>query len=246
MNIIETNLQFNSNHSPMKKVEGIALHHSGVTVLQSVEVIHNYHKSKGWAGIGYHYYARKDGSVYRGRPENMAGAHCPGVNSTSIGICAEGNFSEETMSDVQKQAIIELVKDIKSRYDIKWIKGHREIISTDCPGDNFPLEEIKNVIANVETPQTTNSIVDLAQKVIAGEYGNGEERKQKLGSLYNEVQAKVNEILSGKSSTTKSNEELAKEVIEGKWGNNPERKQKLLEAGYDYDAIQKIVNQKLK
>lgn len=246
MEIIETNLQFNSNNSPMKKVEGIALHHSGVSVLQSVEVIHNYHKSKGWAGIGYHYYVRKDGSVYRGRPENMAGAHCPGVNSTSIGICAEGNFSEETMSDVQKQAIIELAKDIKSRHDIKWVKGHREIISTDCPGNNFPLEEIKNVIANVETPQTTNSIVDLAQKVIAGEYGNGEERKQKLGSLYNEVQAKVNEILSGKTSSTKSNEELANEVIEGKWGNNPERKQKLLEAGYDYEAIQKIVNQKLK
>ena len=246
MEIIETNLQFNSNNSPMKKVEGIALHHSGVSVLQSVEVIHNYHKSKGWAGIGYHYYVRKDGSVYRGRPENMAGAHCPGVNSTSIGICAEGNFSEETMSNVQKQAIIELVKDIKSRYDVKWVKGHREIISTDCPGDNFPLEEIKNVITNVETPQTTNSIVDLAQKVIAGEYGNGEERKQKLGSLYNEVQAKVNEILSGKTSSTKIHEELANEVIEGKWGNNPKRKQKLLEAGYDYDAIQKIVNQKLK
>ena len=246
MEIIETNLQFNSNNSPMKKVEGIALHHSGVAVSQSVEVIHNYHKSKGWAGIGYHYYVRKDGSVYRGRPENMAGAHCPGVNSISIGICAEGNFNEEAMSDVQKQAIIELVKDIKSRYDIKWIKGHREIISTDCPGTNFPLEEIKSVIASVETPQTTNSIVDLAQKVIAGEYGNGEERKQKLGSLYNEVQAKVNEILSGKTSSTKSNEELAKEVIEGKWGNNPERKQKLLEAGYDYDTIQKIVNQKLK
>ena len=246
MEIIETNLQFNSNNSPMKKVEGIALHHSGVSVLQSVEVIHNYHKSKGWAGIGYHYYVRKDGSVYRGRPENMAGAHCPGVNSTSIGICAEGNFSEETMSDVQKQAIIKLVKYIKSRYDIKWVKGHREIISTDCPGDNFPLEEIKNVIANVETPQITNSIEDLAQKVIAGEYGNGEERKQKLGSSYDGVQRRVNEILLGKGSSTNTNEELAKEVIEGNWGNNPERKQKLLEAGYDYDAIQKLVNQKLK
>lgn len=198
------------------------------------------------AGIGYHYYVRKDGSIYRGRPENMAGAHCNGINSISIGICAEGNFSEETMPNVQKQALIELVKDIKSRYDIKWVRGHKEILSTSCPGTNFPLEEIKNVIANVETPQITNSIENLAQKVIAGEYGNGEERKQKLGSLYNEVQNKVNEILSGKSSTTKSNEELAKEVIEGKWGNNPERKQKLSEAGYDYDAIQRIVNQKLK
>lgn len=246
MKIIDKGLQFNSNNSPMKKVEGIGLHHSGVTVLQSVEVIHNYHKGKGWAGIGYHYYVRKDGSIYRGRPESMAGAHCNGINSISIGICAEGNFSEETMSNVQKQALLGLVKDIKSRYDIKWVRGHKEILSTSCPGTNFPLEEVKNVIANVETPQITNSIEDLVQKVIAGEYGNGEERKQKLGSSYDGVQRRVNEILLGKGSSTNTNEELAKEVIEGKWGNNPERKQKLLEAGYDYDAIQKLVNQKLK
>ena len=246
MKIIDKGLQFNSNNSPMKKVEGIGLHHSGVAVSQSVEVIHNYHKGKGWAGIGYHYYVRKDGSIYRGRPENMAGAHCNGINSISIGICAEGNFSEETMSNVQKQALIELVKDIKSRYDIKWVRGHKEILSTSCPGTNFPLEEIKNVIANVETPQITDSIEDLANEVIAGKYGNGEERKQKLGSSYDEVQRRVNEILLGKDSSTNTNEELAKEVIEGKWGNNPERKQRLLEAGYDYEAIQKIVNQRLK
>jgi hypothetical protein len=52
--------------------------------------------------------------------------------------------------------------------------------------------------------QTTKSIVDLANEVIAGKYGNGETRKQALGSLYNEVQAKVNEILRAKNivSTT--------------------------------------------
>ena len=251
MNIIETNLEFNSNHSAMKEVEGIVLHNSGVSVLQSIEVIHNYHKNKGWAGIGYHYYVRKDGSVYRGRPENMAGAHCPGVNSTSIGICAEGNFNEEIMSEVQKQAIIELVKDIKPRYNIKWIKGHREILATSCPGANFPLEEIKNAVENIENeeiPQTTKSIIDLANEVIAGKYGVGAERKQALGSLYNEVQAKVNEILLGKKvvSSKKSNEQIADEVIAGKWDVQPRRKQLLENAGYDYNAIQKIVNRKLK
>lgn len=248
MKVTETNLQFNSNYSKMKEVEGIVLHNSGVTVLQSVKVIHNYHKNKGWAGIGYHYYVRKDGSIYRGRTENMAGAHCPGVNSISIGICAEGNFNEEIMSEVQKQAIIELVKDIKSRYNIKWIKGHREILATSCPGANFPLEEIKTAVESEKEPQITKSIVDLANEVIAGKYGVGEERKQALGSLYNEVQAKVNEILLGKTETSnrKSNEEIADEVIAGKWGNNPSRKQKLIAEGYDYNAIQNIVNRKLR
>lgn len=255
MEIIETNLEFNSNYNEMKNVEGIVLHHSGVTVLQSVETIHNYHKNtKRWAGIGYHYYVRKDGSIYRGRPENMTGAHCPGVNSTSIGICAEGNFNEETMSDVQKNAIIELVKDIKTRHNIKWIKGHREVIATSCPGSNFPLEEIVNTVENVienntnEEQEITKSIEELANEVISGKYGVGEARKQALGSLYNEVQNKVNEILLGKKTTSnkKSNEEIANEVIEGKWGNNPSRKEKLIAEGYDYNAIQSIVNRKLR
>lgn len=44
----------------------------------------------------------------------------------------------------------------------------------------------------------------------------------------------------------KSNKTIAKEVIRGKWGNGQERKKKLTEAGYDYDAIQKLVNEMLK
>ena len=56
-----------------------------------------------------------------------------GANSNSIGICAEGDFNSETMSDAQKQAIIELITDIKSRRNIKWVKGHREILATSCP-----------------------------------------------------------------------------------------------------------------
>ena len=44
----------------------------------------------------------------------------------------------------------------------------------------------------------------------------------------------------------KSVDELAKEVIAGKWGNGKERATKLKAAGYDYDAVQKRVNELLK
>ena len=40
----------------------------------------------------------------------------------------------------------------------------------------------------------------------------------------------------------KTNAEQADEVIAGKWGNGDERKQRLTAAGYDYDAVQAIVN----
>lgn len=249
LNIIKTNLQFNSSMSKIGKIEGIGLHHNGVSAPQSVEVIHNYHRNhNGWAGIGYHWFVRKDGKIYEGRSEKYAGAHCLSINSTSIGICAEGNFNEEIMPEVQKQSIVELIADIKTRYNIKWIKGHKEIINTSCPGKNFPINEIKNAtIGESGTVQTTKSILDLANEVISGKYGIGEERKQVLGSLYNEVQAKVNEILLVKKNVVskKSNEQIADEVILGKWGNGQDRKTKLSNAGYDYNTIQKIVNKKL-
>lgn len=50
------------------------------------------------------------------------------------------------------------------------------------------VEDAENYVDN------SKSIEELAKEVIAGKYGNGEERKQKLGNLYNEVQAKVNSI----------------------------------------------------
>lgn len=49
-----------------------------------------------------------------------------------------------------------------------------------------------------------------------------------------------------KPNNKKSNEEIAKEVIQGKWGNQPERQKRLEEAGYNYNEIQKIVNERLK
>ena len=95
------------------------------------------------------------------------------------------------------------------------------------------------------------SVEELAQEVIEGKWGNGVDRKAKLtaaGYDYAAVQAKVNEIAGVVSSTGKKKTvtELAKEVIQGKWGNNPQRKKALIAAGYDYDAIQKKVDQLMK
>lgn len=93
----------------------------------------------------------------------------------------------------------------------------------------------------VDTPETVDA---LAREVIAGKWGNGDERKRRLavaGHDYAAVQSRVNAILKGR----KSNEELAREVIAGRWGNGDERKRRLAGAGHDYAAIQAIVNRML-
>lgn len=106
----------------------------------------------------------------------------------------------------------------------------------------------KNITASTSTPSTKKSVEDIAKEVIAGKWGNGSDRVNKLTAAgYNaaEVQSKVNELLSGKKSTKKSVTEIAKEVILGQWGNGSERKKKLEAAGYDYAEVQAAVNKLL-
>lgn len=45
--------------------------------------------------------------------------------------------------------------------------------------------------------------------------------------------------------SVKSDEQLADEVINGKWGNGVDRKNRLTAAGYNYEAVQAIVNERL-
>lgn len=89
-----------------------------------------------------------------------------------------------------------------------------------------------------------DDVDDLARRVIAGEFGNGEARKAALGSRYAEVQARVNEMLraggSGGSSGGTDIDALARAVIRGDYGNGDERKRRL---GSLYNAVQERVNE---
>lgn len=55
-----------------------------------------------------------------------------------------------------------------------------------------------DIVENSVDNSTNVDIEQIARDVIAGKYGNGQERKAKLGNIYNQVQARVNEILLGK------------------------------------------------
>lgn len=117
--------------------------------------------------------------------------------------------------------------------------------------ENGVVKSIPDLNAYYSTPTAAKKSVDeLANEVILGRWGNGQERKDKLtaaGYDYSAVQERVNEILSAKSpqSPLKSIDEIAREVILGKWGDGDERVKRLTAAGYDYEEVQKRVNQAL-
>ena len=66
MNIIEQSYKWNGSLSKRLSTKYIILHHRAGN--GDVQSIHQTHLANGWSGIGYHFYVRKDGSVYLGRP----------------------------------------------------------------------------------------------------------------------------------------------------------------------------------
>ena len=175
MNIIEVDWHWNNKLSNRSRTDYIVLHLAEASRC-TVQQIDEWHKANGWSGIGYHFFVRKDGSIDRGRPIDKLGAHVQGMNGCSIGICAEGAYSREFMPVVQKRAIAELIDYLKSNfYPNARVVGHKEIGSSDCPGKNYPLRELKDYksILNNESENLTmsqymelkNMIVDLNTKV---------------------------------------------------------------------------------
>ena len=72
----------------------------------------------------------------------------------------------------------------------------------------------------------SGDVSELAARVIAGDFGNGDARRAALGSRCDEVQAEVNRILSGGSSSSSYDvDALARRVIAGEFGNGDARKQ---------------------
>lgn len=142
MNIIETNLKFGSL-SKRTRTTRMILHNADATECSATD-IHRWHKEQGWAGIGYHFLVRKDGTIERGRPENTVGAHASGNNSDSIGICFEGAFMKERMGQTQINAGRELISYLKSKYGISKVQKHKDVNPTNCPGANFPFDAIVN------------------------------------------------------------------------------------------------------
>lgn len=141
MYIINTNLPTNGSFSRRNRTDEIILHHAEAKSA-SVEEVNRWHLERGWTGIGYHFYIRKDGRIYRGRPEWAVGAHAQGHNSRSVGICVEGAYMTETMPKAQFDALVGLVREEMAKYPGAKVLRHRDVNSTDCPGVNYPWKAL--------------------------------------------------------------------------------------------------------
>lgn len=131
--------ELKDGNSPKKLI----IHHSATDSPETPEDIHKFHLDNGWSGIGYHFYIREDGTIYRGRDENIIGAHAKNANYNTLGICIEGNFEKEGLNEKQRNSLINLGTYLSLKYPIKDIIPHRSVVDTLCPGTLFPMDNIK-------------------------------------------------------------------------------------------------------
>lgn len=136
----------------------IVLHHSATPQNTSWEQISSWGKN-GYAD--YHFGVDYTGKIYTGCPINQVAAHCgldqgidyseSGVyNQNSLAICAIGNFEIQTMSQAQINGIVKCIRNIRIQFPKVFLKLHRELVATACPGKNYPFKEILKRLEGVK------------------------------------------------------------------------------------------------
>lgn len=135
----------------MKTIDSIIIHCSATKAGLDIKAkdIDQMHRTRGFNQIGYNYVIDLDGTIEKGRPLSIAGAHCIGYNNHSVGICYVGGLDSagkpaDTRTPEQVKSMRTLVDELCYEYPIIDVLGHRDT-SPDLNGDDIvePFEWIK-------------------------------------------------------------------------------------------------------
>ncbi|EFN73971.1 Peptidoglycan-recognition protein-LB [Camponotus floridanus] len=127
----------------------VVIHHGGISkycrdqetcsaIVRSYQDLHM--DDRGWWDIGYNFLIGEDGNAYEGRGWDYVGAHAPGYNTQSIGICILGDFSDFLPNLAALKTLNELIAcgislgKISDKYNVL---GHRQARNTECPGQSL-------------------------------------------------------------------------------------------------------------
>jgi hypothetical protein len=132
---------------PMNGVRLITFHHSGDPKVftatdfgetaQHLEYVREYHRSRNFQDIGYHFAIDRAGRVWQLRSLKYQGQHVRYNNEHNIGVVVLGNFDMQVMSQAQKDKVKMFGSLLRKQYQlpISRVYTHQEIVSTECPGD---------------------------------------------------------------------------------------------------------------
>lgn len=258
-----------NNYTPGRQgatVNKIVVHHAATTDFDGIaRTFQNPNRA-----ASAHYGVGRNQNVDQYVQEGNIAWHCGNWegNKTSVGIenVNKTGGPDWLVDDSTFNTLVELCKDIATRNGLgklvvgKNLFGHKDFSATACPASLYGrLQQLADAVnssagggANPVPAPARRSNEQIATEVLAGAWGNNPERKNRLeaqGYDYGAIQAIVNGRVGGGAPAPApqrpSNDQIADQVLAGAWGNNPSRQQRLQAAGYDYGAIQALVNQKL-
>lgn len=124
------------------KIEKLIVHCSATREGKHIDIdtIRHWHvNERGWTDVGYHYIIYLDGTIVKGRQDDVPGAHTRGLNKSSLGICYiggvenDGKTPKDTRTDAQKESLEHLLQTLKATYPEATIHGHNDFASKACP-----------------------------------------------------------------------------------------------------------------
>ncbi len=140
-------------------IEHITVHHTAVVLASNTDAPararqhQRYHQSLGWPDLAYHYLIDANGHVYEGRPFDAVGDTATDYDPTGhFLVCCEGDFNQQEIGEDQYRSLVNLVAWGSAEFgvDPATIRGHRDLATTSCPGDNlYPLVAEGTLAADV-------------------------------------------------------------------------------------------------
>ena len=133
----------------------IVIHCSATSPEQDIgrAEIDQWHKARGWAGIGYHFIIRRDGALEYGREATKVGAHARGHNRRAIGICLIGGVEEAgkpsaNFTGAQWAKLERLLAVLKLVWPAAEVIGHNEVSAKACP--SFDVQAWLSTLSNAQ------------------------------------------------------------------------------------------------
>ena len=241
------------NSGRLVGVEFVVIHNDAgyMTPTEYIEWLRYREKSLGIA----HYYCNRDTIVRVVDTYHIAyhtGDWWSNIRSIGYEVCESMKVTDEEFLQNEDITLLQATEDLLY-YGLPittdTVRLHHEFVPTSCPHRSLALhggttESVKDYFVT-----RMNELAELGSTVeemlAAMEKQNGdvlEITEENTGGTGGET---IEDLSYDNQNNPKTDDEMADEVILGVWGNGTERKQRLEEEGYDYDAIQEIVNKKL-
>ena len=120
----------------MRTIKYIVVHCTGAAQSQTIDSIKNHWANVlGWQNVGYHYIIEPAGKITQLAAHEVITNGVAGYNKQSIHVCYIGGKTKDNRTKQQREALIEILTDLKAKYPGAIIQSHRDFpgVKKACP-----------------------------------------------------------------------------------------------------------------